>query len=191
MEDINAVIDKKLEGDTEFHNTLVDLSDEDKNIKVSEKRQELIKEEFSRISNEKTENEKKFNDQRIRAEKAEAKIKEKDGIVSEPKMSLPDIMAINKANVHEDDIEKVEKFAKSEGITIKEALKNEELKAILDLRQEKRNTADASNVNNSRRQAVKVDDETLISNANNGKLPEDDGDIERLISAKSNKKRNR
>jgi hypothetical protein len=116
-----------------------------------------------------------------RAKKAEAKPAPSDT----PGLSLADSHALLKADVHEDDIERVEKFAKSEGISIRDALKSDELKAILTVRAEKRSTANAANVSNVRRGPAKVTDETLIANANSGKLPDSDDDIARLVEAKA------
>lgn len=117
-----------------------------------------------------------------RAKKAEtAKVLPKE----DGPMSLADAAAILKADVHEDDIERVEKFAKSEGLSIRAALKSDELKAILAVRAEKRTTADAANISNVRRGPAKVTDETLVSNARAGKLPDDDEGIARLIAARA------
>lgn len=99
-------------------------------------------------------------------------------------ISSTDMFAILKADVHEDDVEKVTKFAKMEGISVKEALKNPELKAILNVRQEQRTTAVATNISNARRGAQALTGETLVENASKGKLPESDADIERLMRAK-------
>lgn len=103
-------------------------------------------------------------------------------------LSSSDLLAVMKADVHEDDMDRVERFAKSEGLSIKDSLKNPELKAILSLRAEQRSTASGANISNVRRGATKITDETLIANANAGKLPEADEDIERLIKAKSKRK---
>lgn len=100
--------------------------------------------------------------------------------------SLADLRAI--ASVHEDDVERVERFAQSEGVSIKDALKNPELKAILNLREEQRNTAAATNVSPARRGATKISDEVLIANASAGKLPDSDEEINRLVQAKMQKK---
>ena len=130
--------------------------------------------------------------QKIRAEKAEKKAKEaKEAIhkaeipVKYEGLSPADLLAVMKANIHEDDMDRVERFARSEGLTIKEALKNEEMKAILDLRTEQRNTAGAANVSNVRRGVAKVSEDTLLAQASAGKLPETDYDIQRLIAAKA------
>lgn len=129
--------------------------------------------------------------QRIRAEKAEKelkKLKEKNGESPKenPSLSTADIIALSK--VHEDDVERVERYAKSEGLSVREALKNPELKAILDMREEQRATANASNVSNVRRGSTKIADDVLISNASNGKIPESEDDIARLIQAKMKQK---
>ena len=119
-----------------------------------------------------------------RLKKAEAKLKEKVVTkVEDGNLSSSDLLAVMKADVHEDDMERVERFAKSEGQSIKDALKNPELKAILGIRSEERGTANASNVTNTRKGSTKPSDETLISNANRGKLPEDDAGIEALVAA--------
>ena len=122
-----------------------------------------------------------------RLKKAEQQLNEKGTKSEAPHsdtLSSSDLLAVMKANIHEDDMERVEKFAKSEGMSIKDALKNDELKAILSVREEKRNTASAANVSNTRATSHKVSDDVIIANANKGKLPEDDAGIERLIAAK-------
>lgn len=126
--------------------------------------------------------------QRIRAEKAEKelkKLKENKTVNSQESVqhSTADIIALSK--VHEDDVERVERFAKSEGISVREALKNDELKAILSLREEQRTTASAANVSTTRRTSAKITDEVLVSKASRGELPDDDDGIARLIAAKA------
>lgn len=130
------------------------------------------------------------NNQKIRAEKAEQRLKSTPPPQAngEAPMSLADAAALLKADVHEDDIERVEKFAKSEGVSVREALRNDELKAILAVRAEKRTTAQAANVSNVRRGPTKMADDVLISNAEKGRLPEDDEGISRLVAAKLKQK---
>jgi hypothetical protein len=123
------------------------------------------------------------DNQRIRAEKAEKKAKETPAPPA-GSYSLTDQVAIANAKVHEDDIARVEKFAKDENLPIKDALKHPELKAILALRQETRTTAEATNVAPSRRSNGAPSDDVLLSNAAAGKLPDSDADIDRLIAAK-------
>ena len=104
--------------------------------------------------------------------------------LSNSNLSSSDLLAVMKANVHEDDMERVERFARSEGQSIKDALKNPELTAILNLREESRTTASVANVTNSRRGSTKLSAEAMINNASKGKLPEDDDGIEALVAAK-------
>jgi len=99
-------------------------------------------------------------------------------------MSPADLVAVMQAGVHADDMERVERFAISEGVSIREAVVNPELQAVLDVRNEQRNTAVATNVENVRRGASKVSAESLINRANKGDIPSTDDEIEALVSAK-------
>ena len=98
--------------------------------------------------------------------------------------SLADTVAIQNAKIHEDDIDRVERYAKENKVSIREALKDPELKAILAYREETRTTANATNTSNTRRGSTQTPADVLIANATAGKLPETDADIERLIAAK-------
>lgn len=122
------------------------------------------------------------NNQRIRAEKAEKSAKETP---SPSTLSSSDLIAVTNAKLHEDDFERVERFAKSENLTLRDALKHPELKAILDLREEQRKTAQATNVSTTRRSSNVTTDDVLLSNASKGDIPDNDSEIERLIAAKS------
>lgn len=99
-------------------------------------------------------------------------------------LSPADLVAVMNARVHEDDMERVERFAISEGITIREAVRNPEMKAILDVRAEQRNTAVATNVENVRRGVTKVSGDALIARAQSGNIPDSDDEIASLIQAK-------
>jgi ribosomal protein L19 len=101
-----------------------------------------------------------------------------------PNLSPGDLVAISNAKINEEDMDRVARFAQSEGLTIREALKNPEMKAILSLREEMRTTAIATNVEGVRRGSVKLNDDALLYNAQSGKLPTSDDDIERLIALK-------
>lgn len=113
--------------------------------------------------------------QKIRAEKAEAELKklkaQKPGVKEEPptvSSSLPiaDLRALK--DVHDDDVEKIEKFAKSEGVSIAEAMKNEDLQAILKHRQELRKSAEATNTGGGKRGVSKLSPEQIVSSAHSG-----------------------
>jgi len=125
---------------------------------------------------------------RLKKAEAELKSKSRTEVQSNSNLSSSDLLAVMRANVNEDDMERVERFAKSEGQSIKEALKNPELKAILNLREEQRGTAMAKNVTNTRRGATKLSDSAIVANAQAGKLPDDDAGIDALIAAARKKK---
>lgn len=128
------------------------------------------------------------NNYKIRAEKAEklAKKPKETEAVAEFKgdLSSKDIIAITSAKLHEDDIDEVVNYAKYQGVSVSQALKSDVMKATLALKSEQRNVAEATNTGPARRGTAKASAETLLSNASQGKLPDSDADIERLLSAK-------
>lgn len=128
--------------------------------------------------------------QRIRAEKAEAKAKAKPAPEEQSNNSLNagDMMAIKNADLDPQDMDLVEKFAKDNNISLREALAHPHAKAILAYEAELRTTAIASNVDGVRRGTIKVTDDTLLQNASANKLPTTEDDIERLVSAKMKQK---
>lgn len=125
-----------------------------------------------------------------RAKKAEAelkKLRDKPADAapsSSTELTFKDALAISKADVHEDDVDEVADYAKLKGISISKALQSDVVKAILADKTEKRNTAAATNVTNTRRGPQKITDEALLESARGGKLPEGDSDIERLVAAR-------
>jgi hypothetical protein len=123
--------------------------------------------------------------QRKRAEKAEKKGKEPVVAPSASTLSSADLIAVSNAKVHEDDIDKVERYAKSEGLSIKDALQTPELQAMLSVRTEQRHVAEATNIGNVRAGSVQVTDDALLKDASRGILPDSDLEIERLIAAKA------
>lgn len=116
--------------------------------------------------------------QKIRAEKAEkeakelrAKLEEKKDAPQGDDLSQKDLLALVRADVHDDDIDRVAKFAKLEGISIADALKHSDLKAILSSRAEARKSAEATAVKPARNGAPKVSDEVIIAKAAKGEIP--------------------
>lgn len=112
--------------------------------------------------------------QKIRAEKAERELKllkaqgmNKEEVETPKGLSLSDVRALNK--VHDEDVERVEKFAKAEGVSIAEAMKNEDLQAILGRRDELRKTAAATVTSGSRRGAQTSTPEQIVEAGLSGK----------------------
>jgi hypothetical protein len=126
--------------------------------------------------------------QRIRAEKAEAKAKERKVEPTNTSLNAGDMMAIKNANIDPQDMDLVEKFSKDNGLSLRESLQHPHVKAILAYEEELRTTAVATNVESVRRGASKMSSEALLQNASAGKIPTSDDEIEALISAKLKRK---
>ncbi len=138
--------------------------------------------------------------QKIRAEKSEAENKElkaklagekppkpSSGEDTPKNYSLQDIRALS--DVHDDDVDRVVRFSKSENISITEAKAHSDMKAILTNRKEQRKTADATNTGGGKRGSSKISASTLLSNAEKGILPESDEDMNRLVDARHERER--
>jgi hypothetical protein len=137
-----------------------------------------------------------------RMKKAEGFVQDKDGKwvkpekqVEKPKtteqgapaatddnISTKDAMALMNAKVtDEEDIDKVAKFAKLNGLTIREALKDSVVVAILADSAEKRRTANATNTGKTRTGTTKATGEVLHEKASKtGELPDSEEDMAKL-----------
>lgn len=123
--------------------------------------------------------------QRIRAEKAEGKLKEGAKPTTAPgDLSPTDLYALFEAKVPQEDISEVSEYAKLKGISVADALKSNVVKTILADNAEKRATAQATATGSTRRAGNKTTDEALLAKASKGELPESDEEINRLIRAK-------
>lgn len=107
--------------------------------------------------------------------------------ISSGDISTKDIFALTKANIDEDDIQDIQDYAKFKKISIAEALKSSVIKNTLKEKQEKRDTANATNTGNARHSITKVSDEMILDKAKKGQ----EVDIEELVNAKWNQKLNR
>lgn len=127
-----------------------------------------------------------------RAKKAEQDLKEareklKSVSPSEKQdLSMKDVLFLAKTDIHQDDVDSMLKWAKADGIDLKETYAN--YKEVLDVRAEKRKSAETANVSNVRRTPQKMTDEVLLEKASKNDLPEDDEGIERLIKAKASRR---
>lgn len=129
--------------------------------------------------------------QKVRAEKAEAKLKTNTstGRGETSKMdgfSPMDLIAITKANLDEEALKEAMDYAKYKKISVAEAIKSPAVKATIQLIEENRRVSEASNTGSARRGSSKISDESLIENARKGILPESDADMKRLVSIRKN-----
>jgi hypothetical protein len=134
--------------------------------------------------------------QKIRAEKAEAELKtlkkapEEKETPKNPQFSLADIRALS--DVNDEDVEDVVEYAKFKGISPAEAKKSPVIQTLLKTKAEERATAAAANTGNAKRGSSITSDEALLNEASaTGKLPETDAEMDRLADARwaSKKKR--
>jgi hypothetical protein len=131
--------------------------------------------------------------------KAKGFIRDKDGKwvkketlqpIKETKISedvtRTELYSLVRANVPDEDTEECIIYAKSHGLSVTDALKTPELKAILNLHKEQRTSAEASNTSASRKGTVKITSEQILEKAKAGELPEDPS---LLVKAMWDKKR--
>jgi hypothetical protein len=129
------------------------------------------------------------NNQKIRAEKAEASLKalrNKPKETETPKndsLPLKDIRALQ--DVHDDDVDDLLDYAKYKGISVAEAKKSVAMQAVLKSKEEERRTAQASNTGGGKRGTSAKTDEQVIAEVNQGNISEDDADIARLAEARN------
>lgn len=129
--------------------------------------------------------------QRIRAEKAEklAKSSTKEEVKAEAAqgMTTRDVIALTKANIHEDDISEVEEYAKFKNISVADALKSSVVKTLIKEKEEMRKTANVANTSNARRSQVRPTGQDLIAKAVKGETVDD---IEALAQARMEARKN-
>lgn len=127
------------------------------------------------------------NNYKIRAEKAEKLAKSKSEAPSKQShtagnLNTSDVIYLAKADIHDDDMEEVLKYASANKLSMKDA--HNYLKPIFDVKSEMRKTASASNTGSARRSSGKVSDEVLLSKASKGEMPEDSDEMARLVRAR-------
>lgn len=103
---------------------------------------------------------------------------------SDSDFSTKDMYSLIKADVPEEDFERVGNYAKLNKMSIAEALRDEDLQIILKRQAEKRETAKATNMGQRRSGNQKVSDQRLLDDASKGIIPTNEDDIERLAKAR-------
>jgi hypothetical protein len=198
MEDENKQLDQNLkdqngnqdhDDDQEENDENQNQNDDDQNddnTDDSEETVDSLKEELAKAK-------KAYEDQKRRAEKAEGKSSEnKDNKKVEFKkntkaddLSPKDLYALMENKVPKEDVDDVVRYARFQKTSVDEALESDFVKRLLADKAEKRATARATNIGNSRRGSGKVSEQALLQKASqNGELPENDDDLDRLIEAR-------
>jgi len=150
--------------------------------------QEEPDEQVTRLEKEKADLEAKNKQLYARLKKGTPK----EEPVAQPQSTISekDIFALIKADVSEEDIDEVKRYASYRGISISEAVKDKTLKSILSERQEERTSANAANTR-SARGTSKVTGESLLEKARQGDVPDKDEDIDKIVAARMAAKLNK
>ena len=183
--EIDALVQSKIDLDTEFQAPLETLSQEEADQAIAEKKSELIKAEFTSLSEKTSKADELAKNYKIRAEKAEAAAKQPKGEPETPKtsaMDLKDIRALQ--DVHDDDVDEVVEYAKFKGVSVAEVKKSPVIQAHLRTREEERKTAVATNTGPSGKGSSKVSgDSWLDVAATENALPDSDEEMTKLSRA--------
>ncbi len=147
---------------------------------------ETSDEKIARLEKEKADAEQKSKEQYEARKRAE---KQRDEALGGLKPI--DVLVLTKAGVDADDIEEIAKWAKFNGTSISDALKDETLKIILERRADERKTAQATNTRGSARGTAEVTGETLLQKAEEtGEVPETTEGMNKLFLARQQRRLN-
>ncbi len=137
-----------------------------------------------------------YENQKIRAEKAEKKLKDEPKVEKTPKeetetpkkevtLSVKDSARLQAAQVPVDDWDEVVEYAEFKEISVAEALNNNVVKSTLAGKAEERRVAEATSTGGGKRGSAKVSGTSLLNKAKDkGEIPESDGDIDKMLDAK-------
>lgn len=178
---LETLIQEKIDTDTDFQDSLTDLSEDEQAEAIEEKRKELVTSEYASLKESSEKHKELADNYKVRAEKAEDKAKKgdttpnKDDETSkkdEDSLSTTDIYALVKAEVPEEDVEEVLKASKLLGKSIAESLKDDVVISILATKQEQRDTVKATSTDNKRSTTKKISGAEVLKKMSTGEMPE-------------------
>lgn len=131
-----------------------------------------------------------YHNQKIRAEKAEGKLKStsttgKGETSKYDNLSPFDLIAVTKANLDEDSLKEAMDYAKYKRISIAEAIKSPAVRATIQILEENKKVAEATSTGTARRGISKVSDDVLLYNSQKGGMPDSEEDWDRLIKLRA------
>lgn len=195
---LHALVEERIQEDTEFQTSIADLPEEEKLQAIETKRAEMREQAFADLAAKAAEKEAEAakakeiaDNQKKRAEKAESKKETApEAPSSQSTLGTADLYALLESKVPQEDVSEVQRIAKALNKSITDTLKDPITTGILKQRAEFRKTAAAANVGASRPGAKQVSDAEIITQANNGKVPSKGSDeAERLFWARRGGKR--
>lgn len=166
--------------ETTENTEVVDLGSEQETETLSAEEIKILREKASKADELEDKNKKLYA--RLKKEpKVEDKI--------DSSITARDVLILSGAGVtNEEDIETVEKWAKFNGTSIRDALNDSTLKTVLATKQEERRTALATSSKGGARGSSTPSIEVILSDASKGKLPENDSEIAKLAEARMAKR---
>jgi len=194
MAKLDALIQQTIDADGEFQTSISSLSDDEKQTKMGERKAELLNKELASLR-QKADDAVKAREiaenQKIRAEKAEAQLKGKGGSPEQPKekgdLSPKDYLALNEAKVSSEDLDEVFSYASYKKLSVTEALKDKTMQTILKEKAEERATAEAVRMKGTKPPVSVNTGDKLLSQAEGSELvPDDDEGIASLAEARFN-----
>ena len=133
---------------------------------------------------------KAYENQKIRAEKAERELKKFRESKPEKKqeetqgISQKDLIALFRADVHEDDIDDIVDYAKYKNIPVSDALKSSVIKTLLCEKKEERASAQATSTKNKGVGVKASSGNELFEKAKQtGEMPDNKEDLKKLIQS--------
>lgn len=130
--------------------------------------------------------------QRIRAEKAEKRLKELEAATkpaetttpkNETNLSPKDYLALTENKVSSEDFDEVVRLSTVLGKSIADTLKDKTAGAILQTRQEERKSAEVANTAPSRRSSSRDTDKAVLEDLSKGIVPDTEEGIRKLVAA--------
>lgn len=191
---LDALVQEKLDADTDFQSSLASLSDDEREAAITSKKSEILQSEAVSLldkANKASKAEELANNYKTRAEKAETELKKLKG-ESAPAAQHPDVLspkesyALQDAKVHVEDFDDVVKSAKFFGDgDVTKGLKHPSVQALMEHKDTLRRSAEAANTRNTRPSNKAPTDEQIVKDAAEGKIPEPgSSEAERLFWAR-------
>lgn len=172
-----------MENENNFENdNSLNVETENETLETETQTEELTAEEIktlrekAKLADELEEKNKKLY---ARLKKGETKPKEEEVNSS---ITAKDVLILSGAGyTHEQDIEFIEKWAKFNGVSIRDAINDKQLKVVLANQQEERKSQELAQTSSKRGMTTPSVD-TLISQAQSGKISEND--VDKLAEAR-------
>ena len=197
---LDALVQARIDADSEFASTLETLSDEEKESALVAKKAELANAIFVETHSKLKKDSELAQNYKVRAEKAERELKGKvgdtvvtppAGTQSEQDLSSEDVFALMEAKVNKDDLPEIKHAAKVLGKKVGEVLNDPIVQGIITRNAEGRKAQKAANDGKAKPGTKSVTSDEILRKASEGEYPKPGSkEAEDLFWAKRGGKRN-